>query len=174
VRAGNVIGGGDWSRDRLVPDAVRAFKAAEVLKVRNPHAIRPWQHVLDPVGGYLRLAQRLYADGAGFAEAWNFGPGAASEVNVSTLVSRLVALWGNSAVWAVDGDQHVHEAAYLKLDCSKASARLGWHPAVDFAKALRLTVDWYRSFENDSDMRAVTTAQIDEFLAMNSEPVPKA
>lgn len=165
VRAGNVIGGGDWARDRLVPDAVRAFRASEALKIRNPHAIRPWQHVLDPVGGYLRLAQCLFTDGAGFAEGWNFGPGTGSENSVSTVVSRLADLWGDSASWQLDGDRHVHEAAYLKLDCSKAANRLGWQPMIDFAKALRLTVDWYRSFGNGRDMREMTMAQIDEFLA---------
>jgi len=165
VRAGNVIGGGDWARDRLVPDAIRAFRGGEALRIRNPHAIRPWQHVLDPLSGYLRLAERLFTNGADFAEGWNFGPGTGSEVRVSTLVSRLAGLWGNSASWQVDGDRHVHEAAYLRLDCSKASIRLDWHPVIDFAKALRLTVEWYRSFGNSRDMREITMAQIDEFLA---------
>jgi CDP-glucose 4,6-dehydratase len=165
VRAGNVIGGGDWARDRLVPDAMRAFRASEPLKIRNPHAIRPWQHVLDPVAGYLRLAQCLFANGADFAEGWNFGPGTGSEVRVSTLIAHLADLWGNSAHWQLDGDRHVHEAAYLKLDCSKAASRLDWQPAIDFAKALRLTVDWYRSFGNGQDMRETTMAQIGEFLA---------
>lgn len=165
VRAGNVIGGGDWARDRLVPDAVRAFSAKGVLRIRNPDAVRPWQHVLDPIRGYLRLAQSLFENGAPFAEAWNFGPSAGSEVPVSTVVSGLARLWGNSASWEIDGDRQVHEAAYLKLDCSKAASRLNWHPAIDFDKALQLTVDWYRSFENKEDMRAVTLAQIEDFLS---------
>jgi CDP-glucose 4,6-dehydratase len=165
VRAGNVIGGGDWARDRLVPDAMRAFRAGDALKIRNPHSIRPWQHVLDPLSGYLRLAEHLFTNGADFAEGWNFGPGTGSEVRVSALVSGLADLWGNSASWQADGDRHVHEAAYLKLDCSKAASRLGWQPTIDFAKALRLTVDWYRSFGNSRDMREITMAQIDEFLA---------
>ena len=165
ARAGNVIGGGDWARDRLVPDAMRTFRAKQVLKIRNPGAIRPWQHVLDPVGGYLLLAQRVLEHGAGFAEGWNFGPGAGSEVEVSTVVSRLADLWGDSASWQADGRKHVHEAAYLKLDCSKALSRLNWRPAIDFAKALRLTVDWYRRFGSGSDMHALTIAQIDDFLS---------
>jgi CDP-glucose 4,6-dehydratase len=165
VRAGNVIGGGDWARDRLVPDAIRAFMAKQVLKIRNPSAVRPWQHVLDPVAGYLRLAQRMFEGGSAFAEGWNFGPGADSEVQVATLVSRLADLWGDPASWQADGGRHVHEAAYLKLDCSKAASRLNWHPAIDFAKALRLTVDWYRRFGSGSDMQEVTMAQIDDFLS---------
>jgi CDP-glucose 4,6-dehydratase len=114
---------------------------------------------------YLRLAQSLFENGALFAEAWNFGPAAGSEVPVSTVVSRLASLWGNSASWEVDGDRHVHEAGYLKLDCSKAASRLNWRPAIDFDKALQLTVDWYRSFRNKEDMRAVTMAQIEDFLS---------
>jgi CDP-glucose 4,6-dehydratase len=165
VRAGNVIGGGDWARDRLVPDAMRAFREKRVLNIRNPGAVRPWQHVLDPVGGYLRLAQRVFEDGAGFAEGWNFGPGPGSEVDVATVVSGLAALWGDAASWRADRGKHVHEAAYLKLDCSKAASRLNWHPAIDFAKALRLTVDWYRRFGNDPDMHAIAMAQIDDFLS---------
>jgi CDP-glucose 4,6-dehydratase len=165
VRAGNVIGGGDWARDRLVPDAMRAFSANNILRIRNPDAVRPWQHVLDPISGYLRLAQCLFENGAQFAEAWNFGPAAGSEVPVSAVVSRIANLWGNTAAWQVDGDRHVHEAAYLKLDCSKAVSRLNWHPAIDFDKTLQLTVDWYRSFGNREDMRAVTMAQIEDFLS---------
>lgn len=165
VRAGNVVGGGDWARDRLVPDAIRAFSANSVLRIRSPDAIRPWQHVLDPISGYLRLAQSLYANGAPFAEAWNFGPADDSEVPVSTVVTQLARLWGNSATWELDGDRHVHEAAYLKLDCSKAGSRLDWHPAVDLDRTLQLSVDWYRSFRSGQDMHAVTMAQIEDFLS---------
>jgi CDP-glucose 4,6-dehydratase len=165
VRAGNVVGGGDWARDRLVPDAIRAFSANHALRIRNPDAVRPWQHVLDPITGYLRLAQSLFENGAPFAEAWNFGPAADSEVPVSTVVSRLARLWGNTASWEVDGDTHVHEAAYLKLDCSKAASRLNWRPAMNLDQTLQLTVDWYRSFRDAKDMRAITMAQIEEFLS---------
>jgi CDP-glucose 4,6-dehydratase len=165
VRAGNVIGGGDWARDRLVPDAMRAFSANSVLRIRHPDAVRPWQHVLDPITGYLRLAQSLFENGAQFAEAWNFGPAAGSEVPVSTVVSRLALLWGNSASWELDGDRHVHEAAYLKLDCSKAARRLNWRPATNLDRTLQLTFDWYRSFRDSKDMRAVTMAQIEDFLS---------
>jgi CDP-glucose 4,6-dehydratase len=165
VRAGNVIGGGDWARDRLVPDAIRAFSANSMLRIRNPDAIRPWQHVLDPITGYIRVAQALFENGAPFAEAWNFGPAAGSEVPVSTVVSRLARLWGDSAAWEVDGDRDVHEAAYLKLDCSKVASRLNWRPAMDFDQTLQKTVDWYRAFRNGQDMRAATMAQIEDFLS---------
>ena len=165
VRAGNVVGGGDWARDRLIPDAIRAFSANSVLRIRNPDAIRPWQHVLDPISGYLRLAQSLVENGAAFAEAWNFGPAGDSEVPVSTVVTQLARLWGNSASWEVDGDRHAHEAAYLRLDCSKAASRLDWHPAVDLDRTLQLSVDWYRSARGGQDMQAVTMAQIEDFLS---------
>jgi CDP-glucose 4,6-dehydratase len=165
ARAGNVIGGGDWARDRLVPDAIRAFSSGNVLRIRNPDAVRPWQHVLDPITGYLRLAQALCENGAGFAEPWNFGPGAGSEVPVSTVVSRLAGLWGNPACWEVDNDRRVYEAAYLKLDCSKAASRLNWRPAMSLDKTLQLTLDWYRAFQNGEDMAATTMAQIEDFLS---------
>lgn len=163
-RAGNVIGGGDWSKDRLVPDAIRAFMAGEALRIRNPASVRPWQHVLDPVLGYLVLAERLVKDGRGFAEGWNLGPSAASEVPVRRVVDGLVKLWGGQARWEADGGQHPHEAAYLKLDCSKALARLGWHPLLDLDEALRLTAEWYQAFAAGADMQALTAAQINLVL----------
>lgn len=167
-RAGNVIGGGDWSRDRLVPDAMRAFIAGELLPIRNPHAVRPWQHVLDPVVAYLTLAERLVQGGQAFAEGWNFGPSAASEVPVEDIVDSLVRLWGGSARWERDGADHPHEAAYLKLDCSKALARLNWRPLIDLDEALKLTVEWYRAFDSGADMRRVTLAQIEKVIASNA------
>lgn len=160
-RAGNVIGGGDWARDRLVPDAVRAFLAKDVLRIRNPAAVRPWQHVLDPVAAYLVLAQRLVTGGAVFAEGWNFGPSAASEVPVEHIVGELVRLWGAGARWSRDTGSHPHEAAYLRLDCAKAQARLGWKPLIPIDQALALTVHWYRAFDAGENMRAVTVAQIE-------------
>ena len=168
ARAGNVIGGGDWARDRLVPDAIRAFMADQTVRIRNPNAIRPWQHVLDPISGYLVLAQRVYQDGSKHADGWNFGPSAASEVPVSRIISRLVQLWGRSASWQVDGGEHPHEASYLKLDCSKATSQLNWKPVLDLEKSLALTADWYRAFQNKEDMRAVTEEQIDDFLRQAS------
>ncbi|MDQ2084629.1 CDP-glucose 4,6-dehydratase [Xanthobacteraceae bacterium Astr-EGSB] len=165
VRAGNVIGGGDWARDRIVPDAMRAFGTKEALHLRNPNAVRPWQHVLDPIAGYLRLAEHLYRDGAKYAEGWNFGPADTSEVSVSELVACLASHWGADARWVVDQGEHVHEAAYLTLDCTKAARRLRWRSRIDLDTALRLTVDWYRAFYSGGDVRATTLGQIDEFLA---------
>jgi CDP-glucose 4,6-dehydratase len=164
ARAGNVIGGGDWARDRLVPDAIRAFMADQTVRIRNPNAIRPWQHVLDPVSGYLLLAQRVYQNGPNYADGWNFGPASASEVPVSKVISRLAQLWGQNASWEVDGGEHPHEASYLKLDCSKALSQLDWKPVLDLEKSLSLTADWYRALQNRENMRAVTEGQIDDFL----------
>lgn len=164
ARAGNVIGGGDWAEDRLVPDAIRAFGVGKSLRLRNPHAVRPWQHVLDPVLGYLRLAELLVIRGQEFAEGWNFGPSAASEVTVGTVADSLVRLWGESAGWEQDGGEHPHEAAYLRLDCAKARARLRWQPALALDDGLSLSVDWYRQLGRGVDMRELSLSQIDRVL----------
>jgi CDP-glucose 4,6-dehydratase len=164
ARAGNVIGGGDWARDRLVPDIMRSFIAGQVVRIRNPDAVRPWQHVMDPVIGYLTLAQRLVQGGRQFAEGWNFGPHEDSEVPVATLVRRLAAHWGTDARWDLDEGDNPHEAAYLKLDCSKARTRLEWRPVIEFDRALELSSEWYRAFHGRADMRALTLRQIDEIL----------
>jgi CDP-glucose 4,6-dehydratase len=166
ARAGNVIGGGDWSLDRLVPDAMRAFIGAATLRVRNPVAVRPWQHVLEPVIGYLILAQKLLGEkGTAFAEGWNFGPLADSEVEVGRVVQGLAGLWGAGAHWAFDPGPHPHEATYLALDCAKARNRLGWVPVTNLDDALRLTVTWYRAYADGADMRDATLGQIDTFLS---------
>lgn len=167
VRAGNVIGGGDWAHDRLIPDAMRAFLSGEVLHIRNPGAVRPWQHVLDPVSGYLALAQRLTSeqDGQGFAEGWNFGPRASSMVTVSEIIEKLIRIWGEAA-WRIDRGEHVHEAAVLSLDCAKAAERLGWRSMIDLETTLQLTSEWYRSHHEGADMREVTLAQIERFLGL--------
>lgn len=159
ARAGNVIGGGDWSRDRLVPDLMRSFMAGEVVRIRNPGAVRPWQHVLDPLIGYLALVQRL-ATGQEFAEGWNFGPHEDSEVPVSALVQNLAGRWGADARWELDKGDHPHEAAYLKLNCDKARTRLGWRPVIDFDRAMHLTSEWYRAFHDGANMRSVALNQI--------------
>lgn len=163
-RAGNVIGGGDWSIDRLVPDAMRAFIDKKPLRIRNPAAVRPWQHVIDPVAAYLRLAERLAQHGHDFAEAWNFGPSSDSEVPVSRIVSGLVDLWGHGALWEVDGSDHPHEANYLKLDCSKAANRLGWAPLLGLDEALKLTVDWYKTAEDRGNLNDLSLKQLDSCL----------
>jgi CDP-glucose 4,6-dehydratase len=170
VRAGNVIGGGDWAPDRLVPDAMRAFGADADVLIRNPRAIRPWQHVLDPIIGYLALAQRLMTDGREFAGGWNFGPGAAGELPVAELMDQLVAAWGTGAGWQLDEAPHPPEAAVLKLDCARATARLGWRPLLDLDRAISLTTAWYRALAVGADIRALTFGQIDEILARASDP----
>lgn len=173
VRAGNVIGGGDWAEDRLVPDAMRAFLSGRPLAIRNPQSLRPWQHVLDPVLAYMRLAERLVDGGGAFAEAWNFGPGPDSEISVKDVADRLVSGWGNGAVWRHDRGEHPAEAAYLKLDCAKAAARLGWRPALDIDRSIALTLDWYRAFQRRADMRKLSLDQIGGVLAGDSNADPR-
>ncbi len=163
-RAGNVIGGGDWARDRLLPDAMRAFTSGEVLRIRSPDAVRPWQHVLDPIVAYLCLAERLLKGGQTFAEGWNFGPPPESEVPVSQIIERLGRLWGKDARWELDRGPHPHEESELRLDCSKAANRLGWRPLFDLDKTLQLTVDWYRAARDGDDLRAFSHGQIDQAL----------
>jgi CDP-glucose 4,6-dehydratase len=164
VRAGNVIGGGDWAEDRLVPDAIRAALDGEPLLVRNPDAVRPWQHVLNPLSGYLEVAQRLGED-AGAAEAWNFGPAPGDELPVRELADRVSALWGEGLEWRAEGDGGPPETAVLRLDSAKARERLGWEPRWPLDEALSATVDWFRAWRGGADMRAVTAAQIAAFSA---------
>lgn len=167
-RAGNVIGGGDWAQDRLIPDIMRAIAAGEPVRIRSPHAIRPWQHVLEPLSGYLVLAERLYTDGPAFAEGFNFGPQDSDAQPVQWIVERLCAAWGAGASWELDGAPQPHEATYLKLDCSKAHARLGWRPRWPLAEALARIVDWHRAHADGADLRAVTLAQIDAYQNTSS------
>ena len=164
ARAGNVIGGGDWAMDRLVPDIMRAISSGKTVDIRNPHAIRPWQHVLEPLSGYLTLAQALYCSGAHHADAWNFGPHDSDAQPVQAIVERLTSQWGEGAQWRLDGGEHPHEATYLKLDCSKARARLGWRPRWNLEQTLDQIVVWYKAAARHEDMRAVTLAQIDEYI----------
>ena len=169
ARAGNVIGGGDWSADRLVPDAVRAFGEGRRLQIRSPHATRPWQHVLEPLDGYLTLAERLWDGDPRYAAGWNFGPQDADAQPVAHVVDRLTQLW-DGAAWELDGDGgHPHEATYLKLDCSKARARLGWTPRLDLATALAWTAEWYLGHLHGEDMLALTHRQIERYESLTAE-----
>ncbi|KUY94758.1 CDP-glucose 4,6-dehydratase [Burkholderia sp. RF7-non_BP1] len=163
ARAGNVIGGGDWASDRLIPDIVKAIGAGEIVSIRNPHAIRPWQHVLEPLGGYLLLAERLYVEGIRYAGAWNFGPDDTDAQSVQAIVERMTSRWGDNARWQLDGGDHPHEATYLKLDCSKARARLGWRPRWDLDLTLDKIVDWYKAARECEDVRTLTLAQIADY-----------
>jgi CDP-glucose 4,6-dehydratase len=162
ARAGNVIGGGDWGEDRLVPDIMRAALAGEQVRVRNPSSIRPWQHVLNPLSGYLVLAQALW-DAPEAAEAWNFGPSDEDARPVGWIVRRIAAQWPQDLRWVQDDGPHPHEARYLKLDSSKARARLGWRPGLGLEATLERIVDWYRELRAGGDMRAVTLGQIEAF-----------
>ena len=163
ARAGNVIGGGDWAQDRLIPDIMRGFARGKTVHIRNPRAVRPWQHVLEPLRGYLSLAQRLVQDGPQYAEAWNFGPEYSDARPVQWIVEHLAANWGTNARWQVDADEHPHEAQMLKLDWTKAAERLGWHPALPLEQALQITADWYRACASGTEMRAYTVGQIHAF-----------
>ena len=162
VRAGNVIGGGDWAADRLIPDIMRGALAGEVVPIRRPDAIRPWQHVLNPLSGYLELAQRLY-DHADVARAFNFGPDESDARPVQWLVDQISARWPESIAWEIDPGPHPHEATYLKLDSSRARALLGWTPTWGLDRGLDAIIDWYLALREGADMREVTLSQIREF-----------
>jgi len=163
VRAGNVIGGGDWAADRLVPDILRAFEQNQPVIIRNPHATRPWQHVLEPLKGYLTLAQHMYTSGQDFAEGWNFGPKDDDARPVQWIVEHMVASWGNGASWQLDGGTHPHEASYLKLDVSKAKARLGWQPRWGLENSLSAIVKWHQAYKSHQDMRTISLSQIAQY-----------
>jgi CDP-glucose 4,6-dehydratase len=163
ARAGTVIGGGDWAMDRLVPDILRAIIAGQSVMIRNPNAIRPWQHVLEPLSGYLLLAEKLHLEGVRFGEGWNFGPCDSDAMPVQWLVDQLTAAWGNGASSQLDGGQHPHEAHYLKLDCSKAKAQLGWTPTWRLDQTLAAITDWHRAHGTGANMRAETLSQIRRF-----------
>ncbi len=169
ARAGNVIGGGDWAADRLIPDAIRAFQTGSPVAIRYPDSIRPWQHVLEPLRGYLRLAEALCdKDGDRFAEAWNFGPEERDAKPVRWVMDRLCALWPNHPGWRADVRPHPHEAGYLKLDCAKAHARLGWWPSLDLNRALQLSAEWYLAHARGSDLQAITRQQVDNYMTHTS------
>jgi len=162
ARAGNVIGGGDWGEDRLVPDAIRAARAGAVVRLRNPDAVRPWQHVLNPLSGYLLLAQAL-ADARETGGGWNFGPRGPESRSVREIVRRLVELWPDPLRWELDSAENPPEATYLSLDSSKAETRLGWQPGWDVDEALMRVVEWHDAQRRGGDMRRASMAQIAAF-----------
>jgi len=169
ARAGNVLGGGDWAEDRLIPDSVRALSRKMPIAIRNLNAVRPWQHVLEPLRGYLILAERLWSHGAAFTGGWNFGPGDTNAKPVRWVVERLVKLWGPDASWIPDTGEHPHEANYLKLDSSKANARLGWACRLDIDDTLEWVVHWYQSFSAGEDPVELTLSQIAHYSALGQE-----
>ena len=165
ARAGNVIGGGDWAADRLVPDILRALEKREPVLVRNPHAIRPWQHVLEPLSGYLLLAERLYEHGQVDAEGWNFGPRDEDARPVQWIVEHLCANWSHGATWSLQPGEHPHEANFLKLDISKARQRLHWTPRWSLETALTRITEWHQAWLAKQDMRALCLQQISQYQA---------
>lgn len=165
VRAGNVIGGGDWAQDRLIPDIMRAWIGGKHVSIRNPDAVRPWQHVLEPLAGYLLLAEKLWEEGPKYAEAWNFGPEENDTKPVSWIADHMATMWGHGGKWDIDTGTHQHEAGYLKLDCSKAKMKLGWSPRMNISMALDWIVTWYRDYSDKNDMRKTTEAQIGEYAS---------
>lgn len=164
VRAGNVIGGGDWSVDRLIPDIMRAIEKSEKVVIRNPLATRPWQHVLEPLSGYLMLAERLYSEGHEFAEGWNFGPEDLDVQNVQWIAKFLCELWGDGAGYTFNSVANLHEANYLKLDCSKAKQRLGWKPKWNIDTTLELIVEWNKTVMSGGNARDITEEQMKKYL----------
>jgi CDP-glucose 4,6-dehydratase len=160
VRAGNVIGGGDWAENRLIPDIMNAISLGKPVNIRNPHAIRPWQHVLEPLTGYMLLAQNLYEKGPVYAEAWNFGPNDGDAKSVQWIVEQLTKKWGEGVNWVLDEGDHPHEANYLRLDCAKAKSRLDWQPKWRLENALDAIVDWYRGYLSGQNIKELTLAQI--------------
>jgi CDP-glucose 4,6-dehydratase len=163
ARAGNVIGGGDWAEDRLIPDFIRAISNGKKVEIRSPHAIRPWQHVLDPLTGYLKLAEKLYNEGTRFAEGWNFGPDDKDAKNVNWIVKTICSYWGESASFCIDKNPQPHEANYLKLDCSKAQNDLDWVAKWNIETTLKSIVEWNKGYLNGENVRTITEKQINEY-----------
>lgn len=169
ARAGNVIGGGDWGQDRLVPDIMRSILKHRTVAIRNPHAIRPWQHVLDPLNGYLQLAEKLWHKGREFAEGWNFGPNSGDDVPVGVLTQKIIDLWGHEAEWSAASGEHPHEAHHLSLDNAKARMKLGWQPVLSFADTIEWVVEWYQAYIKRQEMKSVTIQQIQRFAQKRTE-----
>lgn len=164
ARAGNVIGGGDWAADRLIPDCINALLENKKIMIRNPNAIRPWQHVLEPLSGYLILAEKLYKEGVSFAEGWNFGPDDNDAKPVEWIVQKMCEHWGEGAAYEIDSGTHPHEAHYLKLDCSKAKMRLNWLPKWKLEYTLENIIDWVQAYNEKADMCTICLQQIDDYM----------
>ncbi len=172
VRAGNVIGGGDWSEDRLIPDSIKAFMENRSVMIRNPNSVRPWQYVLEPLHGYLCLIEHLWENGSKYVGGWNFGPNEDDAKPVSWIIERLVKLWGRNIHWQLDNKgQHPHEANYLRLDCSKSKNLLGWVPKLNIEEALERTVKWYYNYHLNKDMRTCTELEITTYENFQNKTV---
>lgn len=163
ARAGNVIGGGDWSEDRLLPDAFRSLIFGEKLVIRNPNSIRPWQHVLEPLNGYLTLAENLFEGQDDFADGWNFGPSEEDSKPVGWILGEIKNIWNGEVNWEITNEKQPHEAQILKLDSTKAKTKLNWLPKLNLTEALELTANWYQGFKENKDLNELTKSQIDFF-----------
>ena len=164
ARSGNIIGGGDWSSDRLIPDFIRSKQSGEKMVIRNKHATRPWQYILDSLFGYLKLIEKLYNEGSSYAESWNFGPDEENHKSVGWIIDHISQKWGDSEEIAIYKNGDVHESKFLKLNSDKAKSRLGWSNAYSLEKSLDSTVDWYKRYFNNENPRKICESQIDEFL----------
>jgi CDP-glucose 4,6-dehydratase len=169
ARAGNVIGGGDWSNERLIPDILKAFEKNEPVIVRNPHATRPWQHVLEPLSGYLVLAQHLFEYGGDFAEGWNFGPKDEDCKPVSWILEKMVSYWGKEASWLLDKNDNPHEAGYLKLDCSKAAIHLNWFPKWSLKYTLESIINWHQQYISGKNIKEQCLLEINKYQNYKNE-----
>lgn len=166
-RAGNVIGGGDWGADRVIPDIMKGILNDEIIKVRYPNAIRPWQYVLDPLNGYMTLAEKLWSSGAEYSDGWNFGPSTNDDKPVRWIVEKLIEQWGRDNKWSINNNNNPYEENYLKLNSSKATRRLNWKTKMNLEQALGCIIDWYKQYEQKNDMRKVTEKQIDDFQLLS-------
>lgn len=164
ARAGNVIGGGDWGEDRLIPDVMRSWLSDRPVYIRMPNAIRPWQYVLDLITGYLVLIEKLWKEGPAYSEAWNFGPSESNCKSVKWVLDELKKLWNDRVTWIYDMNEHPLESTYLKLDCSKTYSRLGWYPLYDIKKTLEKIVAWYKAYRNGNNMREYCLNEIKSYL----------
>lgn len=165
ARAGNVIGGGDWSEDRLLPDVFRALVFGKKLEIRNPNSVRPWQHALEPLSGYIKLAEKLCAGDKSFAESWNFGPSDEDSKPVGWILEKIKAQWSESVTWKIATGAQPHEADLLKLDSAKAKNILNWRPKLNLDESIRLTIEWYQAFKDKEDLTKVTARQIEFYLS---------
>jgi CDP-glucose 4,6-dehydratase len=168
ARAGNVIGGGDWAEDRLLPDCMKALSVGRNIEIRNPHAVRPWQHLLEPLRGYLLLAERLHADADGFGDAWNFGPADEDARPVAWIASRVVEQWGEGATWSLASGDAQHESNWLKVDASRARAKLGWMPRLKLTDGLAWTVEWHRRLNAGAAARAMANEQLARYCELGA------
>jgi CDP-glucose 4,6-dehydratase len=169
VRAGNVIGGGDWADDRLIPDILRSFEKNKPVVIRNPKATRPWQHVLEPLSGYLILAEKLYKNQKEYSEGWNFGPNEQDVKSVDWILNKMTLKWPNSS-WVLDKNSNPHEASFLKLDITKSKSKLGWTPVWELSHTLEKITAWHKAWLNKEDMQAVCLTEIKEYMRdLNSE-----